>query len=48
MRRVFEHQEEAKAVAMSGKSDLEHRFTPEQTGRQMRERLHHIWETKNA
>lgn len=48
MRRVFEHQEEAKNVAMAGKSDLEHRFTPEQTGRQMRERLHHIWETKNA
>ena len=48
MRRVFENQEEAKNIAMAGKSDLEHRFTPELTGRQMGERLRQIWETRDA
>jgi glycosyltransferase involved in cell wall biosynthesis len=44
MRNVYLNPEEAKVKAIAGKLDLEARFTPEQTGTQMKARLEKIWE----
>ena len=48
MKNVFLNPDEAKRVAMAGKLDLETRFTPEQTGLRMKQRLETLWEAQSA
>ena len=47
MRQVYFNPDESKRVAMVGKLDLESRFTPEQTGEKMKNRLKQLWESPN-
>jgi glycosyltransferase involved in cell wall biosynthesis len=48
MRRVYSNPEEAREIAMAGKRDLETRFTPEQTGLRMKNRLLELWDDTHA
>jgi glycosyltransferase involved in cell wall biosynthesis len=47
MRHVYFNPEEARKTASAGKHDLESRFTPEQTGSRMKNRLTELWRTQN-
>ena len=48
MKKVFLNPAEANRVAMAGKLDLETRFTPEQTGIRMKERLESLWKAQSV
>jgi glycosyltransferase involved in cell wall biosynthesis len=48
MKNVYSNPDEARRVAMAGKIDLETRFTPEQTGLRMKQRLVTLWGEHNV
>jgi len=48
MKNVYSNPDEARRVAMAGKIDLETRFTPEQTGLRMKQRLVTLWGEQNV
>jgi len=48
MKRVYLNPDEARRVAAAGKNDLETRFSPEQTGFRMKQRLEALWEEQSV